>query len=142
MVKMCINRDEKENAVKVCDSAFPPGVSICDKKNYYEIIDKIDQFADFIVDYENGEVVGYAAMYNNDTASKTAYITMIGVREEYQRKHIGRKIMAQCKANAMRKNMKVIRLEVLDSNEKAIQFYENEGFVFEKRCSENSRYMV
>jgi ribosomal protein S18 acetylase RimI-like enzyme len=64
------------------------------------------------------------------------------VREKYQRQHIGGQLINWCKESALKRGMKRIRLEVLDSNEKAIRFYEKEGFIFEKKCSENSRYMI
>lgn len=140
MVTRIIDRDEKDKVMRSCDSAFP--LPICDKENYAEIFNKINQYADFLVDYQDGDIAGYAAMYNNDLNSRTAYISMIGVREEYQGKHIGSLLMKVCKENAQKKGMKAIRLEVFDSNKKAIGFYEKEGFEFEKRCSENSIYMI
>lgn len=140
MIKTIISKDEKELAIKKCDGAFLYG--IYSRDDFDDILEKIDKNAEFIAYFENDEIIGYAAMYNNDFESGVAYITMIGVCQEYQRRHIGRSLMDQCKKNAKKNGMKTIRLEVLDANEKAIRFYENEGFMFEKRCSINSRYMV
>lgn len=140
MVTRIIDGSEKDKAMRLCDSAFP--LPICDKENYAEIFKKIDQYAEFLVVYQDGDIAGYAAMYNNDLNSRTAYISMLGVREEYQGKHIGSQLMKACKENAQKKGMKAVRLEVFDSNKKAIGFYEKAGFEFEKRCSENSIYMI
>lgn len=130
MVTRVNDRAEKDKAMRLCDSAFP--LPVCARDNYEELLDKIDMFADFLVDYQNGDIAGYAAMYNNDLKSQTAYISMIGVREEYQGMHIGKQLMDGCKENAQKKGMKAIRLEVFDSNKKAIGFYEKADFKFEK----------
>ncbi len=138
----CRDRKEQEEAIKVCDQSFPPQIRIYEKENCAEIIDKIDKYAVFFVSYEKGEVAGYAAMYNNDIDTRIAYITMIGVRDRYQRRHIGSELMFYCVKAARKKQMKAIRLEVLNTNKKAIDFYENLGFVFERKSSNECRYML
>ena len=140
MIKQITNTFEKERAIQKCDSAFPIG--ICSRDDYDKIFKKIDTYADFIVAYEDGEIAGYAAIYNNDLESRTAYITMIGVLESFQRRHIGNSLITACKEMATMKGMNAIRLEVISTNAKAISFYEKNGFVFEKACSDSSFYMI
>ena len=140
MVERVYKSSEKERAIRLCDESFPRG--LCKRDDYSEVFEKIDKYAVFFVAYEEGDVCGYAAMYNNDMSSKKAYITMIGVRDAFQRKHIGSKLMEACVKSASENGMVAIRLEVLNSNTKAISFYKNKGFVYEKDCSEDSIYMV
>ena len=140
LIKRVVERLEKERVIRICDDSFPRG--ICKRDDYSEIFDKIDIYADFFVAYEEGEVCGYAAMYNNNQDLKKAYITMIGVRKTFQHKHIGSKLISACIDSAKDKGMVAIRLEVLKENTKAISFYKNAGFVYERSCSENSIYMV
>lgn len=85
--------------------------------------------------------VGYAAIYANDIQTKAAYITMIGVLEEYQRSGVGSKLMAACVRTAREKGMDSVRLEVLNSNQKAVSFYKKCGFREEAPCSDNSTYL-
>ena len=48
--------------------------------------------ADFFV-AQNSDTLGYCAVYANNVQKLEAYITMIAVKEEYQRKHIGQVLL-------------------------------------------------
>ena len=130
----------KQAAVESCDGAFPRPLTI--RKNYSEILNKFQQYADFVVAYDGDSPIGYAAMYANDLSSKTAYISMIGVVDSRQHHHIGSAIMEQCLSIAKARGMCQIRLEVLDTNQKAIAFYKHFDFRFNGCCSPESHYMV
>ncbi len=130
---------EIERAIRLCDSSFPVG--ICNRDDFDEIFEKISKYAEVYVAYENDTICGYAAMYNNDAQNACAYITMIGVREEWQRNHIGRELMNICIRRAKENQMVAIRLEVFKSNSKAIGFYERMGFRYERDCTQDSNYM-
>lgn len=86
--------------------------------------------------------VGYVAFYANDSNRKTAYISNIGVCEDYQRNHIGSMLMEKCLAVSKHQGMEKIRLEVLITNEKAISFYKHWKFEFETRGGNGSSYMI
>ena len=140
MIKKINERYEKERAIKLCDSSFPIG--LCTRSDYNEICNKIDRYADFFIAEENGNIYGYAAMYNNNFETRIAYITMIGVVEAYQRQNIGSKLMYACIKSAKENGMIGLRLEVLNTNTKAISFYKKFGFIQEKDCNKNSIYML
>lgn len=133
----CCN--DKRKAIECCDPSFPK--QLTEREDYEAIFAKIDQYAVFFAAICQGEPVGYAAMYANDLTTQTAYITMIGVKEEYQRQQIGSKLMSACVGAAKQRGMKVIRLEVLNTNEKAIAFYKRHGFREEGVASDESTYM-
>ena len=134
------NRDEKRKIVEKVDCAFTRG--LVRREDYENIFDKIDRHAIFIGAYDNDEPVGYAAIYANDKENKTAFITMIGVLDKMQGKHIGSGLMNMCIEEAKARKMEYIRLEVLNDNIKAINFYYHCGFEYEKQCSEESNHLI
>lgn len=137
MVKKIIDRREKKQAMKLCRGIMG---EIDLEYDFDKLFEKIDKYADFFIDYQN-EISGYAAMYNNDHNTLTAYITMICVRPQFQRKHIGSLLIYECIKSAQLNGMKYIRLEVLNTNKKAILFYKSLDFEYERKCSDNSFYM-
>ncbi len=139
LIRSDLDRDEKRQAIEACDASLPRPVTPRD--NYDEIFEKMDRYAEFIAAYQNG-IAGYVSMYANDQETKTAFITLFVVKDEFQRMHIGTELMNACRRIAERNKMKRIRLEVLNSNMKAISFYKKQGFYEEKPCSNISIYML
>lgn len=131
---------EKRTVIELCDRAFSRPLASMPNKE--EIIDKIDRYAAFFTAYDGEDVVGYAAIYANDTVSLTAYITMLGVVEEMRGRHVGSALMQSCIDEAVTSGMRRIRLEVLKSDTIPIAFYEHWGFLFEKDCTNESIYML
>lgn len=131
---------KKREIVERCDHTFMHGITT--RSDYETIFRKIDQNAFFIAAVVNKNYVGYAAIYANDQDEKTAYISMIGVLKDMQRMHIGSKLLEKCIEVSKEQAMEKIRLEVLDENQKGIRFYQKNGFVLEKKCSEKSSYFV
>ena len=129
----------KEKIIELCDTAFLE--KIRSRADYSTLVSKINAAAEFFVAY-NENVLGYAAMYANDISTKTAYITLIGVRTEYQNNHVGKSLLMECLNIAKIRGMKKLRLEVLSDNLNAIRFYKKNGFVKEDSATSNSVYMV
>ena len=129
----------KRRAVRAVDPYFP--VRLNDRPDPEALLLKMLRFADFIVAADGDEPVGLAAIYANDLETRMAYITMFGVKDEYGRSGIGGKIMDACAELALSRGMDRIRLEVLDSNERAIRFYTKNGFIRTGACREDSSYM-
>lgn len=77
----------KNKLIELCDEAFI--YKIKDKNDYKCLISKIHAAPDFLVVF-NKSILGYAAMYANNVSTKIAYITLIGVRREFQDKHVGK----------------------------------------------------
>ncbi len=130
---------QKEKIITICDKTFQRGLLL--NENAEVIIKKIETYAEFICAYYNEEIAGYAAIYANDMEKRKAYISMFGVLKEYQNKHVGSNLMKQCIITAKNKGMDEIRLEVVNDNAVAINFYKKHGFVFDGICSEHSSYM-
>lgn len=141
MIKVFRTEDEalKRRAALEVDPVFPVGLH--GQPDPEAALEKMLRFADFIIAGEDGEVAGLAVIYANDLASRTAYVTLFGVKEAYQRRRVGAKLLAACEALARERGMERFRLEVTDSNLKAVRFYTRAGFVRTGPCEEDSSYM-
>lgn len=131
---------EKRKLIENLDYVFPRG--LVRRDNYEEIFDKIDKNAIFIGAYDSSTPIGYAAIYANDVEKKIAYITMIGVATKMQGKRVGRALIKRCFEESKNCGMVAIRLEVLNTNTKAINFYRHHGFEFEKNSTNNSIFFI
>lgn len=132
--------NEKRKFIEAIDGAFPRG--LVSRANYGEILSKICKYAVFIGADNEGQPAGYAALYANSLETKIAYISMIGVLDCMQGRHIGSQLMKKCIRVARNNGMQFIRLEVLNTNKKAIDFYYRSGFQFEGKCSADSVYLI
>ncbi len=140
VVQIIEDTERKREIVEHCDTVFSRPITLRD--NYEEIFNRIDRHAMFFAAVEDRRVIGYAAVYMDDMETKAAYITMIGVIGEMQGRHVGGTLMRSCIEEALRRGMTSIRLEVLKTDAIAITFYDHQGFVYEKDCTEDSIYMV
>ena len=129
----------KRRAAWAVDPVFPVGLH--GQPDPEAALEKMLRFADFILAEEDGEIAGLAAIYANDEKTRGAYITLFGVREAWQRRSVGKKLLEACETLCRERGMERIRLEVTDSNEKAVRFYRRSGFVRTGPCEEDSSYM-
>lgn len=138
--EFCINVIETkeciDKVIRICDDAFHSPV--VKRDNYRELLDKFSSSASFICAY-NREVLGYAVFYANDYKSKTAYVSLIAVRPEFQRLRIGSAILNTCQDIAMIHGMHTLLLEVDIDNEKGISFYRRHGFI---KVEENNKILM
>lgn len=125
-IRECFDSEEKKCAISSIDDAFT--ISIINRENFDELFDKIDHYAEFVVAMNNEKIVGYAAFYANNTDTKEAFITLIGVDKGFQHRGIGTLLIQGCKKIAAQKGMNAIRLEVLCVDAGAQQFYKKMGF--------------
>ena len=89
----------------------------------------MQKYAEFIVPRsDDGTPLGYTSMYANNVQTRTAYISMFCIRTNYQKLHLGTKLMNKAIEVARQNGMVNIRLEVLKDNTKAQKFYSRCGF--------------
>lgn len=131
---------DKRFIIERCDKSFIRPLTKRD--NYEELFSKIDNNAVFYAAFEGDAPVGYAALYANDTKTKSGFISLLAVVEEMQHKHIGSALMQNCINRSIENGMTCIRLEVLRSKETAIRFYEHWDFKYERDSSEESIIMI
>ena len=129
----------KRRAALEVDPVFPVGLH--GQPDPEAALLKMLRFADFIVAMDEEEVAGMTAMYANNIETRVAYITLFGVKNAYGRRGVGRMLLEACEALALSRGMDRIRLEVTDSNERAVRFYTKHGFVRTGPCEEDSSYM-
>lgn len=139
-IEIIEDNNDKRKFIEAIDGAFPRG--LVSRDNYEEILSKICKHAVFIGADNEGQPAGYAALYANNLETRVAYISMIGVLGCMQGRHIGSQLMRKCIQVAQNNGMQFIRLEVLNANKKAIDFYHRSGFQFEDKCSADSIYLI
>ena len=81
----------------------------------------------FIAATINEQIVGFILATISDT--RTMRILMLGVYPYYERRGIGNSLIEAIIKQAVRKNVKLIQLEVRTQNQNAIQFYLKRKFI-------------
>lgn len=107
---------------------------------YDALAEKYAKNAYVIAALLEGVYAGYASFYCNDLNTKTAYLSMIVVKKEYQHFGIGKALMERMKTICMDKGFRAIRLEVDVNNNKARNLYHKCGYAFESTASEHTEY--
>ena len=120
--------------VRCCDGAFENPVT--QRIIYPGLLKKIHQKGKFIFACD-GNSLGYCAFYANDAERRTAYISLIAVAPEYQKKHIGGKLLRESFEIMRTYGMEHCMLEVRKNNKNAIQFYKKNQFIVEEERLEN-----
>lgn len=82
--------------------------------------------SDYIVAIENGEVVGYAGLWQ---PIDEGHVTNIVTKKNKRGNHIGSKMLQEIINLAKSKNLKCVTLEVNEHNETAIRLYKKYNFV-------------
>lgn len=101
---------------------------------------KYTQSATVLAAFLDGIAAGFVSFYMNDTINKIAYISMVVVKKRFRHQGIATMLMKDVIQECIINHFNVIRLEVNNSNQKAINMYIGLGFVFESVASDNSTY--
>jgi len=89
---------------------------------------KLIKFADMQFVVHNQNIIGFLAVYANDTQTHIAHIPIISILPGYQRKGIGKVMLSRAIALARQKKMQHLWLNVMKENYAAIHFYESMRF--------------
>ena len=103
--------------------------------------EKLSKYANFYLGVENEEPFGLSVFYSNDKISKTAYISLIGIKETKRNKGLGGWLLSKSEDKAKEDGMTQISLEVDCDNNSAISFYERKGYTVSTKSQRNSLYM-
>lgn len=106
-----------------------------------EYAQKLSEFAYVFSITDNVESKGILVFYANNIQNRTAYISLIGVKKEYERQGLGKALLTYCEEVSRECGMCKLKLEVDDNNTNAIKFYEKNGFKFSDTTERNSFYM-
>lgn len=130
-----ITRIEKQ--LRELDEVFIPHLT--GRVNIAEYAEKLADKARIVYACENGGDCGHCAFYVN-TQEGSAYITSIAIKPVCQRQGIGQKLVECMKKQCFDMGIKFIRLEVYQTNENAIRFYQRMGY--EKRTCDGDWIMM
>lgn len=81
----------------------------------------------YILEIEN-ETAGIISFYANDTIRKVGFVTMIVVKKQYQGLKLGNILIDIAISVCKLQGLFSLQLEVNGKNEKAVRFYERNGF--------------
>ena len=73
-------------------------------------------------------VAGFVAFYANDKIKCCGFLSMIIISHQFQGCGIGSGLLSRCIEQCKKSGMTTLRLEVNEKNERAILFYEKNGF--------------
>ena len=92
---------------------------------------KLKDNADVFEAWSGDELIGIAAVYLNNNATKVGFITSVVVLKEYQKLGIARVLIRIAIEYAKKKGFKRLELEVNKDNERAYNLYSEFGFTVE-----------
>lgn len=106
-------------------------VTITEEMLARDIVGSSPRFRGLLPEW-GGQVAGYAIYFNfySSFEGPGLFIEDIYVREEFRSKGIGKALMAEIAAIALRDGLVALRWEVLDWNRPAIDFYKSLGATF------------
>ncbi|GHV91888.1 spermidine/spermine N(1)-acetyltransferase [Spirochaetia bacterium] len=108
--------------------------------NTYVIIHKKNKDKETNSLYKD-ETIGLISFYANDEEKKYAFITMIVVKNIWQKHGFGEKLIEIAKSNSMKKGMKTLGLWVHKENNNARSFYKKLGFIEQEEVNEKQIYL-
>ena len=91
-----------------------------------DYVKKVREKAILLVDIENNEIAGILVFYCNDQLYQKGFATLCGVRKQYRRCGIARRLFEKAISHAAENGMKVLAL--YSNNPVAIKLYKDLGF--------------
>lgn len=130
-----------------CDKSLVSSVVYSFKTDYYsdnldldELAVKYSTYSTVLVSYIGRMPIGYIAYYRNNVETGTAYISMVVVKHDYRNQGVATQMIQMVITNCKTNGFTAVRLEVNNSNQKAICLYRKHGFVYEKPAHDDSFY--
>lgn len=140
ILKEAIKLDEIKKLLNEFDRIFTPNLSkVIINLDLYAL--KLKEKAKIYKVEANRENIGFLAFYLNLELKET-YLTLIAVKNNYQKLKIGKKLLEKCEVESRNNKMVKIRLEVYKNNKQAISFYKKNNFKKENIENEETYYLV
>jgi ribosomal protein S18 acetylase RimI-like enzyme len=122
---MSVVEDVKDLLVEV-DNDFKPSLSTKLDLDIY--CRKIAEKAVLFTVYDAGKMTGLVALYCNDSAADSAFITMVAVRKTVRSTGLGTALLRNAITYAARARFKTVRLEIYKTNPGLRSYYSRLGF--------------
>lgn len=119
--------NEIEDHLRQADADFLPPLS-----GRIEIAQYASKLVAKAVRFEawaSGRLAGLIAIYCNDPAGETAYVSSVSVLRDQMGRGIASMLMSKCIGHVAHMGMRCIRLEVSLDNEPALRLYQRHGFL-------------
>jgi len=124
-----VNYEELYSIHKECDKDFEPPLSA--RKNIEAYCRKLVDNAEIISVCFDGKTAGVLCVYENDSTSRTAFVSSVIVLPEYRRLGLGNLLVDRAITISEKRKMARIRLEVGKRNRAALNLYRKYGFEIE-----------
>lgn len=106
-------------------------------EDYYEQFWEKEDSCIIVAKDENNNILGYGfgfiMNYGNVYDNKVSQLDAVYIKPEYRKKGIARQIIQYFTEWSKRNEVSYIELKVCNNNSKAIELYEKEGFLTDKR---------
>lgn len=122
--------------LKKIDNLFK--IPLHKKVNIEEYVNKIISLAEVYIMYKENEIIAGVVFYTNNLSEKKAYISLVGVLEDYQNKGIGKKILKEVLKKIKRNRLKQVGIHT--DNKYALKIYKSLNFYI--ISEENGRYYL
>ena len=117
----------------------PDDVKVYIKQDVYKALEK---YANVYAAYIDKNCFGILVMYANNMETKEGYISLVGIKKEFEQKGMGTYLIKMAERYAMEAGMEKLKLEVDNNNVHAQRFYKRNNFVFGATTDRNSMYMI
>lgn len=98
---------------------------LIDKREYAR---KIVENGNLLLLKDEDWVVAFCSFYCNDLQSRTAFLSLIAVKSNVEKRGYGSKILEECERYCRSQGMKYLQLEVYSDNKNAVAFYKKNKF--------------
>ena len=122
--------------LKKIDNLFK--IPLHKKVNIEEYVNKIISLAEVYIMYKENEIIAGVVFYTNNLSEKKAYISLVGVLEDYQNKGIGKNILKEVLKKIKRNKLKQEGIHT--DNKYALKIYKSLNFYI--ISEENGRYYL
>lgn len=106
---------------------------LIDKKEYAK---KIVGNGNLLLLKDEDKVVAFCSFYCNDLQLKKAFLSLIAVKSNVEKRGYGSKILEECERYCRSQGMKYLQLEVYSDNKEAFAFYKKNKFEITKSNKE------
>lgn len=134
------DKEAVEEAVIRLENRLVP--SLTDRKiNLSHYSEKLAQYGKVWIHYDMGNPISIIAGYFNDETTRTAYLSMLAVAEDYQGKGLASALLSEFEDYAGKHGLTYVKLEVRKQNSVAQKLYSKFGYKVMGDASDTSYYM-
>ena len=132
--------EKLNNFLNEIDSDFP--IPLSEKVDLFEFSKKILSLGIVFAEFDGDTICGAILFYANDTETKTAYVSVLGVLKSHRKKGIAQRLLSECIKTLSEMDFKTVSLYTHKTNLGAIALYEKNGFKKETDLKRPDDYLL